>query len=498
MLEIFPSWSDLGVEINTATQNTWDAELGRASKYWYYYSGFIFKEKVQDTEPGDELPLMYPVGVNMVKMLCLAHADAAFGDYSGLPFTFEPRSDDQVDEVDRQAARFARSILLDSNAPTMFWEMELERQLYGGTAFKISADPTKTSGVRWQRIPKGTFYPIWDPTDPDELLEAYVITWLTDEQAKVKFNYTKSGTQEFIARVEHWTRSTFEVTIEGNKVKGESGHHTWGIVPFVYVPRYRLDNWWGEAISEDLMQVQNEINMRLGDIGEAINYNSHPIIWGMNLPMQFDQKNYPIGSSTMWDIGRTIGNSPEPKVGVMEIKNPVPNGAFEFVRFLYDWGRTSTFAPPIAFGEDSGGGQRSGVTLEIRLWPLLKAVQRSRSYLYVALRKAMMITSRILEQKNYSSLDKGIVKRLSSGILEPKFHNVMPRDHNADVDEVVKLLNTPMPAISMETVQEVLGRGSPEVSRILAMLNDPKMAKYFEKIMAPQEANTDEGDLSDR
>ena len=169
---IFPSWSDLGVDINTATQNTWDAELGRASKYWYYYSGFIFKEQVQDTEPGAELPLMYPIGVNIVKMLCLAHADSSFGDYRGLPFTYEPRADDEINEIDREASRLARSILLDSNAPTLFWELELERQLYGGAAFKISPSLRKASGVHWQRIPKGSFFPIWDPADPDELLEA--------------------------------------------------------------------------------------------------------------------------------------------------------------------------------------------------------------------------------------------------------------------------------------------------------------------------------------
>ena len=86
--------------------------------------------------------------------------------------------------------------------------------------------------------------------------------------------------------------------------------------------------------------------------------------------------------------------------------------------------------------------------------------------------------------------------RLSEGALEPKFHNVMPRDHNADVDEVVKLLNTPVPAVSLETVQEILGRGSPEVSRILEMLSDPALGKFFEKIMANSGQGEGEDDTS--
>ena len=120
--------------------------------------------------------------------------------------------------------------------------------------------------------------------------------------------------------------------------------------------------------------------MRLGDISEAINYNAHPVRYGYNLPRAFNTANFPLSPDSLWDLGRVIGNSPEPTVGMLEAKEAVHDSSFTYLNFLYDWTRTSTFAPPIAFGEDNGGGQRSGATLEIRMLPLIKATRRSRAY----------------------------------------------------------------------------------------------------------------------
>jgi hypothetical protein len=154
---------------------------------------------------------------------------------------------------------------------------------------------------------------------------------------------------------------------------------------------------------------------------------------------------------------------------------------------MYDWVRTSSFAPPVAFGEDDGGGQRSGVTLEIRLWPLLKAIRRSRSYLTTGIHKAMEITGRILAQKKFSELDNSVIDGLLSHDVTTQFHRVLPRDQAAVVDEVVKLLSTNPPAISLATAQEALGRGMSEVTRIISMMADHP--EWFQKATALVDQN---------
>ena len=261
---------------------------------------------------------------------------------------------------------------------------------------------------------------------------------MSADQAKAKYGY--EATNDIVRRVEHWTKRTYENYLDGHKMIEYSGINPWGVCPFVFTPRYRFSHYWGDPLTPDIMDVQDELNMRIADIGEAINYNAHPVRWGINLPRDFNAKNYPLGPNAMWNMGRALQGQPVPQVGMMEAQHAVSPGVLEHVKFLYDWSRTSVFAPPIAFGEDNGGGQRSGTTLEVRMMPLIKSVRRSRSYLTAGMRRALQITAIILEQKKYGDVsgrrdqqhDEG---QHHSAVRLPSRHAIK----SATVDEVVKL-----------------------------------------------------------
>ena len=354
--------------------------------------------------------------------------------------------------------------------------------LFGGSAIKIMPVLKGGGGVIWRHIPKGNFFPIWDPANPNILLQVEIVTLLSKEQAKLKYGYeNKSSVNGSVVRVEKWTNSTVEIRMDDDVIS--STVNPWNRVPFVYIPRYRISDWWGEALTEIVMPLQDEINMRVGDIGEAINYNSHPVRWGLNLSKSFTQQNFPLGSNAMWDLGRALGSSPPPAVGALELKNPIPEGAFKYITFLYDWARTASFAPPIAFGEDGGGGQRSGATLEIRMWPLIKATTRSRAFLHDGLIEAMKLTAIIYKQKGFPGVEKSTIDSILEERIDIGFGNMLPRDQKARVDEVVKLFSTEPPSISLDTAVDILGRGPGELERIIAMIQDPKLAKFFEDKM---------------
>jgi hypothetical protein len=478
----FPQWSDLGtVSFSVETEQLWGGMIAYIENCRYYFDGDVFDEVIKeeiDIDPNAEAPLLYPVKMNLVKMLCLSQADGAFGEYEELPFVYNTRQDEDTKAADSEAIDLMHKVLANSNASSMFWELELDRNVYGGGALKVDLAQSSPGHLILKRIPRFSFFPIWDPSDPDDLLEVYIITTLTKEQAKAKWKY--DTTKQYIYRVEHWTKTTYRNTIDDHEVKNYTGSNQWGIVPFVYIPRFRFSTWWGSDLTNDIIGSQNELNMRVADIGEAINYNAHPTRWGKNLPRGFDEKNFPIGSNSMWDLGRTMSAQFDPEVGILEARHAVQPEVYQFVDFIYDWTRTSVFAPPISFGEDQGGGQRSGVTLEIRMWPLIKAINRSRAYLRAGMNRTLDIMARIYKQKNFGDVGPRTIESLEKRRITPVFNPVLPQDHTKIVDEVVKLLSTSPPSISLHTAQRELGRGLGEVDRIREMLGDEELKETME------------------
>jgi hypothetical protein len=454
-------------------RSTWMAVRDDHFKASRYFSGDIFKEKVETETDEMGAPLLYPVGVNLVKMMVLSMTDAAFGEWEdGRQIVlFEPASADGTDKSGAAAAEFASKILDDSNGASLFWEIELDRNLMGGGVLRVSPKLTNETHLRWSKIPIDGFYPVFDPEDPNIIIECWYISQVSPEQARQIYGLDVAS-KDYVIRVEHWTSSTYETTLDGMRIDAYSGINPFKVVPFIYIPRLRTLDWWGDSLAKDIYSVQDELNSRLADIGDALNYHSHPVFWGKNLPKTFNTKNYPITPWALWDFGRQIGQnaSAAPEVGILESKNAVSPQAFEYIKFLYDWARTSTFSPPIAFGDDNGGGQRSGTTLEIRLWPLLKALRRSRGYMTAGIRQALYVSGCILAQKDFGDVPSEIIKVLLGKKLTPKYHNTLPRDQRAVVDEVVKLMSTTPPSISPETAQVLLGRGLGEVTRIVSSL----------------------------
>jgi hypothetical protein len=468
---MFPSYFSDVSDISQETQGYWQKEQTYREKFRKYYNGTIFKEKVPKEVGADESDIeLYPVGLNLVKLLCVAQADSLFGEWEERVVTWGVDQDTEIEQPQRDAAILLHDIQTASKANSMFWEMAIDREVYGGAAMKIT--PSFSPGyVKWSRVQLESFYPIWDPEEEDVLLEVYVVTELTKEQAWLKYKYKTD--KDTVYRVEKWNVDEYEVKLDDKVISTYSGRNPWAVVPFVYFPRMRSTSWWGESLTADIMRVQDELNMRVADLGEAVHYNSHPTRWGINLPMSFNSDNYPLGPNMLWDLGRKLGDWPEPKVGMLQATDPVPKGAYDFVEFLYDWGMTQASAPPIAFGKDDGGGQRSGVTLEIRMWPLIKATRRSRAYFSSGLQRASHITARILRQKEFDGMSVRALAAILDNEVVPQYSPIMPRDQAALVDEVVKRRSTVPPVISVETSVKKLGEGATEVDKI-----DADLVKY--------------------
>ncbi len=459
-------------DVSPFLRSSWDAVRASHMKAAHYYSGEIFTKKVETETGEDGAPLLYPIGINLVKMMVLSMTDATYGEWDDVRnvLVFKSKSNTAPTEAEKAAVEYATGLMEDSNAPSMLWEAEFDRNLYGAAVLRIMPDLPRASHVRWYKVPLDGFYPVFDPADPDKIVECWQVTQILAEQAKAIYGIETSSTTPLV-KVEHWSTSIYETKVDGKVVSAYSGTNPWGVVPYVYIPRMRTIDWWGESLVEDIYGPQDEMNMRLADAGEALNYHSHPVYWGRNLPNNFNSDNYPLDPSALWDLGRARGGE-NPEVGMLKNDTPVSEGLYKYVQFLYDWTRTSASDPPIAFGDDNGGGQRSGDTLEIRLWPMIKAIRRSRGYLSTGITEALRITGKILAQKKFSDIPAGVASELLGRRVVPVFNSVLPRDEAKIVDEVTKLLSTNPPSISLESAQVLLGRGIGEVAKIEKMMPD--------------------------
>ena len=480
----FPQWAtDVG-DVSHLQRNTWEGEIQIRQKYHYYFSGLVFEEKIDEEDV--EAPLTYPVGLNLCKMLCIASSDALFGEWNERVVQWEAHQDESVTPAEEKATVLANAILDANGANTMLWEVDLDRNIYGGGVIRISPDLSGFPWIKWSRIPMTNFFPVWDPDDADVLLEAYVVVPMMADQAKAKYGIEPS--QEIVYRVEHWTRQTYTNYVDNNKIDQYSGLNPWGVVPFEFIPRFRTSIWWGDSLVEEVIRPQNELNSILADAGETISYNAFPIRYGINLPNDFSTENFPLGPNAMWDLGKKFTDQLRPEVGILKADNALQSGTLEFIHLLFDYTLHTANIPPLAIGMDSGGGQRSGITVEIRLASLVRAIRRSRAYLARGLQRALRTSAIILRQKQVPGISSRAVEQMLNGSIYPSFAPVLPRDQASVVDEVQKGMSTKVPTVSIETAVKRLGYGAAETNRIKDMLKDETLSELFkakEPIGAP-------------
>jgi hypothetical protein len=82
------------------------------------------------------------------------------------------------------------------------------------------------------------------------------------------------------------------------------------------------------------------------------------------------------------------------------------------------------------------------------------------------------MSARMLQQKKLPGISALALKAIVEGLIVPTFAEIMPRDHQAIVDEVVKRFSTTPPSISIDTAVDKLGDGIGEVDRIKTMMQD--------------------------
>jgi hypothetical protein len=427
--------------VQELTNPQWQKALRNYHEADRYFYGDIFEEMSQDSGGLSPEPL-YPLRINLVKMMVLLHAYTLFGQW-----------EDRVIEwnsEDEKAIELIESVWGENDGDVKMAECAISCMLYGGAILKVVPDPEYVNRVRIEAIPPHFFFPRWHPGDINRLLEVTIAFQVTHAEARLAYGVDLGGNDHSTTLyMEKWSPRRYEVSVGGNVLERYSGVNPIDVIPFVYIPRLRsVGEFFGVSVANDLTGLQNELNLRLADIGDRINYNAHPIYYVANFTGK--TKDLVVGQDEIWNLGMGI-NGMRPEAGVIEPRNE-PSSSFQYIQFLLDLSRMSALVPPVAFGEDEGS-QRSGLTLTLRMWPLVQQTKWTRIYWVNMLTKVNRYILRILRifQEGVPEVD-----------VKPRLAPILPRDRDQLIREITSLWNSRLPLITPEKALRRMGESGVE------------------------------------
>jgi len=474
----------------------WDIQIKKYDDYNRYFYGDVFSEVVNrgTAEEPSEPALLYPLRINLVRMMCFTHLQMFLGQWEDQVFALTPKQSKRGERLDQWAQdtiEFLETVWDESNFNSRIVDAALSMIIYGGAVFKVAFDPTLSTRIRIDHILPEYFFPRWHPMDPDKLLEATISFRMSVEDAKLAYGYEPTGNEsETVMYVESWTKDRVDVSIAGEPMEKYCGANPYGFIPFVYIPRIRAPgDFYGLAVPEDILGLSNELNVRLADIGDRIQYSAHP---------QWVVSNY-AGTTKTWEIGKdsiiNLGTGLAGLAPTLTSLPPVaePASSFRYIDFILDLSRMAAMSPPVAFGTDEGS-QRSALTLSFRMWPLVQQSRLARLNWTtgIASLHKMVIEIRINRDKGRTD-DKIPTSWLKARIV-PKWSPILPPDRSQVVDEVMNAWNLGAdPLVSPEAAVKKLALtddSETELANVLALWKERRAQeeKVAKQNMAQQKA----------
>ena len=440
----------------------WQSQSGVYSEAWRYYRGTIL-DKLADNSDS----LLYPLRLNIIKHICRKHALFLWGQYEKariVRFVVHPPRllpDEAKKKHATELSRLYWDFLRTNQGVTLLRELGRIYMVLGGAVLKTRYTTSAKLGVALETISPEYFYPVWDPANYSRLLRAHVCYPLHIDQASLLYGYTKASGDPGMSvnYLETWDEQSWAVWVgyEGrwqaarDRLTGQelAGPNllrdpltTLPRLPFTYIPRMRTGSFYGDSLVLDLRGLQNELNARLADAGDAMTQASHPGGWAHDIrkrgrgPIQ-------ITSAEILDLGDTPPGGQSPYVEQFpppDLTTGSSDLTNKLEKLLYDLASVS----PVMNGEDEGS-QRSSATLAMRALPTLTQTDDYRANWSEGLLDAMHAFLCICLA--YGGLN-GVTEADFAYETEIAYAPVLPRDRMETADEIAKL--RPAGAMSQE------------------------------------------------
>lgn len=492
----------------------WTAQQVKYNDYWLWFTGTVWEEPIKGAfDKANNPVLKFPLQVNLMKTAAMKHASVLLGEAADgpnplIPIRVDPKRQVDQDAPDpglkRQAKEleyFLNDVWMENNGRVLQSEGALIQQFLGGVVYKASWQPFNIdleNGIKVEMILPDFFMPIWDSTNPDDLLETFLVWRISSREAAIRYGYTANGagpSPDFVLYVEHWTKDTISITLGGRpieyvvKFQNETGEPTqaakvfdneanpFGFIPMVYIPRERAGGYYGLSIIDDLKGLAKEINARMADIGDSVADASHRQLFVRNIAGSIRTRDIGENRNAL-DLGQQAPGADKPDMVAIEPPK-LSDGLVNYPEILRKQFLRDAFLSSVAEGEDEGS-QRSALTLAFRMWPLTSKAHITRSYWETALIRLNKMIARMAIFHRVGGITEAHLKGVAFHIDWPP---MIPRDREQLVNEVTLLLNSnALSPYSALNVLQMVPDPSEEIDRVKEWLD------YQSQLAMQQEA----------
>jgi len=393
---------------------------------------------------------LYPLRVNPIIGTTLKHTAVLFGEVEddARPLVVPKVKYSSKVQGQRQLAHEAEQALNnlweENHGRAIMVQNGLMSQVYGGCVFKLTYVPwegidfggRRMVPIRIERINPKNFVGTPDASDDYNLLEAWIVRTIPSIEARL-WGYT--GDDPAVWYVEHWLTDSYKVYVDGKPALRKLGNEDFSLggenpfkfTPLVYIPHIRIGDFLGFNAYSHLLGMVKELNLRLGDFGDAVNDDSHPITAVRNVSGSIQLKRISEWLEVV-DLGTDPGlSSAERPPDMFQVGQARASASMkDLLTSIQNQYNRDSFVPPVAYGEDEGS-QRSALTLATRFWPLTSHVGLERFFWTPGLNVLDRMALQMMALKKLG----GITEEHTKLRIKQKWAPTLPRDREADVNE---------------------------------------------------------------
>lgn len=469
--------------------------LDQYTEYEQWFDGTKLDETFSSQNEEVEL---YPAKINPLFGVALKHSYALFGEYEDdsrplvIPklISDDPKKDE---EMIRTAEAALNLLWWENSGRALMMRSALLSQVFGGCIFKATWVPWQ--GVKrggWRQIPiyieavhPAQFVGVASGGDYWHLSENWFVKHISHADAARFGVPSDEGDREHLPiMIEYYTAQSYKVTINGKTARipgsdGESmeGDNPFGMPPAVYIPHIRFDGLYGISLLKNLIGITKEMNLRMGDYGDAVNDDAHTSIAMRNVTGTPKIVRIGDGLPVINLTGRPNISGKEAEPDLFAVAQSKASSAMsDIVDTLWDQFKRESMVPGVAYGEDSGS-QRSALTLVTRMWPLVSHIRQERVNWSAGLDVFNSLLLRMMNVKKVAEVNE----KHTQLRMRQDWYPILPRDRQELVNEVVQRASVNLG--SLEHLMEMLGDveiPEEEMGRIkewlayLASVNNPQ------------------------